>query len=255
MALQGRDRGALTRVALGALVLAAACAPNDAQFSVRSAADFVADKRTVSVFGVYRDGKMSPKYWELLATPFAGALGSPTCEIGFGEHLSTDDPELYSKIDHDTRDDGLSPEIVGLAAARAKGDVILAVTVFGHPPIPHGNGKADPNAPVAGGLGGGGGLNGGGGGMGGGGMGGRGGMGGGGGGRGRSSSRYQSTEPADESAFEMSAELISVATKESVARVDMHYTGASVDEAIAKFAERLRTEVPSAKCVGWTWKN
>jgi hypothetical protein len=55
------------------------------------------------------------------------------------------------------------------------------------------------------------------------------------------------------SAFEMSASLYSVADKKSVGIVTLEYDGKSVEDAVARLAERLGKELPGSRCGGWNW--
>jgi hypothetical protein len=38
-----------------------------------------------------------------------------------------------------------------------------------------------------------------------------------------------------------------------VGQISLEYTGHSLDDAWAKFAERLRESLPGASCAGWSW--
>jgi hypothetical protein len=57
----------------------------------------------------------------------------------------------------------------------------------------------------------------------------------------------------DRSIFEVSASLFSVRLHRSVAFVGMTYSGSSTDEALKKFADKLRAEMPGSACSGWKW--
>ena len=39
----------------------------------------------------------------------------------------------------------------------------------------------------------------------------------------------------------------------SVALVQMRYAGASIEDAMTKFTEKLKESLPDMKCVGWNW--
>ena len=53
--------------------------------------------------------------------------------------------------------------------------------------------------------------------------------------------------------MEISALFFSVAQGRSVAQVELHYTGASLDEAMTKFAEKVAQTMPQEHCVAWNW--
>jgi len=51
----------------------------------------------------------------------------------------------------------------------------------------------------------------------------------------------------------MSAAFYSVGQRRPVALVAMQYDGASYDDAVAKFAQKLAVAMPGMTCVGWNW--
>ena len=55
----------------------------------------------------------------------------------------------------------------------------------------------------------------------------------------------------DSNVFEVSASLYSVSAKASVGLIGMAYEGASMDDALHKFADKLAAELPGARCAGW----
>jgi len=59
--------------------------------------------------------------------------------------------------------------------------------------------------------------------------------------------------PKDDNALELSADFVSVQTREMVGRVALRYTGASIDDALAKFGARLQSALPGAHCTPWKW--
>jgi len=211
-------------------LLASSCAHEVAQFSAQYAPTYKG-RTSLSVFGVYRNGTMSAKFWEELRKPLSRAFGAESCEVLFSDRLSADEPELYARLDRDTKNDGVTPELLDGLAARAEADHVLVVNVFGEVAAPRrekafGSGVAPPR-PVSGGNG---------------------------KRRGRlSTSTGPAPDPSEESAFEMSVSLLSARTHAIVASVTMRYTGGDTDEAIARFAAGLRTAIPASTCVGWKW--
>jgi hypothetical protein len=240
----GHPGSRTTFAALAFLVLSAGCG-GDAQFNARFAPGALPPRPTVSVFGVYTDGRMSAGAWEKVAPALTPALGGQPCEVLFSDRLATTEPKASAEIDRQTREEGVTPEILQQIAPRATGNFILLVDMYGKLPV---RGSEPPG--VRGGMGGPTGMPGGG--MQGGGM--RGGGMRGGGMRGASHDA-QGPSRKDDNALELSATLFAAETQEPVGRVSMRYTGASVDDALAKFAARLRAELPGATCVGWKWKD
>jgi len=66
------------------------------------------------------------------------------------------------------------------------------------------------------------------------------------------SGRTMTTEArSEDKAIEMTAIYYSVSSQAVVARLRMRYLGTDFDDAVSKFADKLRTVVPAATCSGW----
>jgi hypothetical protein len=198
----------------------------DGSFSVQRTAAFPPSGATLSVFGVYKDGRMSPESWDTLRPRLTPILGASPCETGYPEAVNASSPELGTAIDDYTRANGVTEDLLEQLAPMAKGDLIVLVMMTGRPhtgpdtsqPAPA------PTAPPA-----------------------------------RTGSRrgYQGVGPArsqaatERGAFEMAASLYSVKTHRSVGAVSMRYTGSSLEEALDSFATHLAEELPRASCGGW----
>ena len=65
--------------------------------------------------------------------------------------------------------------------------------------------------------------------------------------------RSTCSHPGDPNLVDISALFFSVAPGRSVARVELQYTGASLDEAMTKFAAKVAQTVPQGHCVTWNW--
>jgi hypothetical protein len=222
-------------LALASLVFAFACACGDAdaQYNVRYAPDYHRGAATVSVFGVFKDGRVNPDSWEdlgpVLSQPFGG-----TCPVGDGPDLATKDLALSQAIDDYAREDGVTDALLDQLAPAAQGEMILVFTVAGQPPkrqaTPSEPGPSaappisQPNA-----------------------VGGR---------RGSSMGRPMQNGflymPHQQLAFELSASLFSVQAHHSVAQVTLQYRGDSAEDALKKFAAKLREALPGATCRGWS---
>ncbi len=231
---------ALARLGL-LLAAAAAVSCADETVVVKYAPGFAPGPATVSVLGIFRDGRMSADAWGALGPALSGALNAPlTCEPAFGEQLARKDAELYSSIDDETRQNGITEDLLARVAPKAQGDLILTITIHGTVATAGGTSPTDPsqqssqgNAPPIprGGLGSGRG-------------GGRGQQG---GGRGMSPVRTATK------ALELSASLYSVRAQKPVARLNMSYTGTSAEDAVRTFGARVATMMPGSTCRGWTF--
>ncbi len=209
-------------------VAGASCAYEGAEFTIDRSAELLSAHNTISVFGVYRDGRMDPEYWRDLGPRLAGLFGPRTCELLVDERLHAEEPDLFTKIDEDTKQNGVSSELLGQVAARATGASIIAIQLSGHPPTHQrasstASGRSS-TGPSRGGRGG-----------------------------GRRGGPAPREDPVDDNAFDVFVSLFSVQTHQIVLSFTMQYTGTTVDDAIKKFATRLGVELPGSSCVGWKW--
>lgn len=217
--------------------LLCACS-GDAQLSSRFASDFTRAPHTVAVFGVYKDGRMSSDAWEQVGPGLSRPFGA-TCEQAYAQLEARNQP-LSGVIDDYARANGIGDDLLEQLAPAAQGDLILFITVAGRVGS-KGNNLPDTSTLSTGtpGIG---------------------------------SSKYRTgsgigspvggpsrgsgglRRPLDtSSAFEMTASLYSVIEKKSVGIVTLEYDGKSVDDAVARLAERIGQELPGSKCGGWNW--
>jgi len=213
-------------LAAGALLCAPACETSTV-FTTKLASDFAPAGRTVSVLGVYKDGRMSEGGWAILKPHVLPALGGGVCTPGYDVLAPADSP-LAQAIDDYTVADGPTDELLAQLAPAARGDLILVLTLAGRLPVQR---KVDVTAtPQSGSAAPGGGA------------------GGGGGGR---WSNVTPTGPEDPNALDISASLYSVRDARSVGLLALQYRGDSVNEAMAKFGARLANTFPRAVCADW----
>jgi hypothetical protein len=232
---KGTARFLSITIALWALLTltAISCDEGDAHFSIKFASDFSPARHTVSVLGVYKDGQMSADSWEALAPRLAPAICAGDCEVGYNT-LAATNGALTDAIDAYARADGPTDDLLTKLAPAAEGDLVLVITFAGKLPVHGTDGGTTRSQQTSAATGRGGGR--------------RGGMG---GGRSRGQSRPES--PKDTNLLDISASVFSVSRAKSVAQVAMQYTGASVDDAVTRFAAKLHESLPSTKCVGWNW--
>lgn len=230
---------------LGVLCAAlGACAGSGSQLQVEYAPDFKPGAHTLSVLGVYRDGRMSDETWSEIGPKFAAALGSSHCPAAYGSELLQKQPELYEAVEDYARSEGVTDGLLGQLAAAAAGDTIVLLTMNGEVTAPsnrhastpkHGAGPTQ--AGTSSGWGGGAGRR----------------------NRGRHTGRRQNSantsavqgESGD--ALELSALLYSVRQHQSVASIGMRYTGTNLDEALTALSAELQRSVAGSSCLGWDW--
>lgn len=224
------NRGLLVRVALLGVAMAG-CGGGGAEFTTQFASDYTAAPHTVSVLGVYQDGRMSLGTWADLAPRLSLALGSATCPAGY-DALVSSNQELANAIDEFTRDEGPTAELLKQLAPAAQGDLLLVVTLAGKVPKPHQDNPADHPSPGTPGMAAAANTR----------------------KRGHGAgSAAQAGAGEDTNHLDVSAALFSVAQNRPVARIGMQYRGESVDDALKRFSTELTRDMPSLKCVGWHW--
>jgi hypothetical protein len=208
-----------------------ACADSEADFSVRYAPTFPRGGMTVSILGVFREGRMSPETWEDIGPKISPVFSRGLCPIGYDTKLLSDKSSLAESIDDYARANGVTDDLLDQLAPAASGDAILVITVAGRPAThtdagaPLSSPASTPQAQSRGMRGRGGGM------------------------PPPTSGMMRST--VDRNAFEMSASLFSLHDHRSVALVSMGYSGTSGAEALQKFVAKLRESFGTLPCVGW----
>jgi hypothetical protein len=211
---------------------------------------------TVSVFGIFRNGHMSPESWEEFGAALSAPFSQGICEAVYTNDFVAANPELTSVVDDYTKEDGVSEDLLDKFAPLAKGGSILVVAINGQPArpapevvktskpaqerTPPGSGTdggpgvrpiADPGAGRGRGRGGG--------------M-GRGGMG------GRRPPATSAPRPKGEpGSWELTAFLYSVHRHQLIGQVDLTQRGQDIDGALKTFVAKLGTEIPGVPCRGW----
>jgi hypothetical protein len=207
-----------------ALVLAG-CSGGGAQFTTQTAPGFVPAPHTVSVLGVYKDGRMAVGSWDKLAPRWVQVLGSAPCEVGF-DSLTTSNQDLANAIDEYARDEGPTGNLLTQLAPAALGDLLMVVTFAGKPPE-HSTGGPPEGAPVPNGMA-------------------------------TQRKRHRHAQATDSGArdpdrLDISASLFSVTLNRPVALVSMSYSGQSAEDAMTRFGAELAHTIPKSKCAGWNW--
>jgi hypothetical protein len=217
-------------VVLLVVVLAAACEQGDSRFQSQFASGFAPARHSVSVLGLYQEGRMSPEGWAALAPYMSAAFGSGACDVGYDDLLSSD-ATLAGAIDGYARENGPTDDLLGQLAPAAKGDAILVVIASGKVRVTaDGGAPPSPRASITGGHGK------------------RGRRGG-----GPTGDPSRPDESQVAGAFELAASLYSITQHTSVALVSMEYSGANVSDAMSQFAARVGQSFPQMHCDGWNW--
>jgi hypothetical protein len=215
-----------------AFALGATSCEDSAQFSVKYAPGFAEGRTTISVFGVFRDGRMNADTWTQIGGPLSASFGEGRCDAAYGEALARANPDLYAAVDEEARSNGITDDLLARVAGDALGDVIMIISVHGRAGLPAAE-PAGSDPPPVGNT--------------------RPSMRGGGAGGARGRGRRLTPASGAGNTLEISASLFDVRQRRSVAKVSMRYLGASIDDALVKFAQRLGTIVPGSTCRGWKW--
>lgn len=227
------------QIPLGLLLLATGCR-QQAVYATTFAQDFSPPHHVVSVFGVYKDGRMSSEEWGAIAARVSRSLGAAKCEAAYSESTTSPNHALWSAVDEYTLANGPTDDLLAKIAPAARGDLVLVVIVAGKLPTPEkikvqddNQNRRSPGAlgPQGGGMGGGPGLS-----------------------RNSGATFRPPAPPPSVDQLDLSASLFSVPKSTSVALVALQYSGESVDEAIAGFAAKLANALPGATCTGWNWE-
>ncbi len=230
----------LRTVGLASFALLASACASDAEFHVSFASDVPRAGTNVSVLGVYRDGRLAPESWETMGPTLSAALGGGPCELEYDDALALKQAELAAAIDDYSRANGVTDALLDKLSTAAKGDVIVVFAVAGHaanktegpPPPSNVYGSSNSNlGPATSALG-------------------------------SSQSRGMGRQPrgalprmqpivGKTGTLDVSATLYSVSQHKALGVVALDYGGPSMDDALRRFAARMREELPQASCVGW----
>ena len=195
--------------------LSAGCGDN-LRFQVERAPDYQQGS-AVSVFGVFKDGRMSVESWDDFGPKLVHKEG---CVAGYDARFIAANRALSSAIDDQVRSNGVSDALLAKLAPAATGDSILVLTISGKPPksVEIKSSSRAVNSQ-----------------------------------RGKPS--MGSTETiSDGNAFEVSASVYSIRQKQRVARLSMRYTGEDTNDALKKFGDQFASEFPMNACAGWNWQ-
>ena len=216
------------------LLIGASCADDKTHFDVRYAPGFERHGVSISILGVFKDGRLSPDAWDEVLPKLSPALGSNPCPAAFGPALFRSNAAFAEAVDDYTMANGMTDELLGEFAPAAKGDLILTLVTAGAStlagdagPPPSSTPQPPPQMRTRGGRG-------------------R-------GGRGPSPGSPEHARSPDRGGLELSASLYSVRLHRSVALLSMTYSGRQLDEAIVNFRQELAKEFPGATCAGWNW--
>ena len=205
------------------LGLATACGTGSL-LTVNYAPEFAGSPpHTVSIFGVFKDGRMDAEAWDEVAKQVSSAFDQGACNAAFGAELVTTGASLASAVDEYTRNYGVTDPLMIEFAPSANGDLILVLSIAGKPVLPPATGEPKTEVPLPMSKGG-------------------------------SRRGVAAGDPSTKEGYravEVSAALYSVPLRRTVATIAEQYGGKNTDEAVAKVEAELKQALPAAKCGGW----
>jgi hypothetical protein len=232
---RGVKNAVFRRCVLGSLVVAAvACSEDEAQFKVRFAPEFPKTPPTVSILGVFRDGRMNAETWDEIGPRLSSPFGAATCPVAYDKDFASKREELANAVDDYARANGVTDDLLEKLAPAASGDEVLVFTVAGRPTSQSSDGGGGGGAPPAqtpntqpGGM--------------------RAGR------QGRGTMAMGPMRQATRNVFEVAASLYSTHDHRAVGLITMEYTGASAVDALNKFVAKVHESLPGSACAGWHW--
>jgi hypothetical protein len=208
------------------------CAGEDAEMTAYVAPAVTTEApRTFSVFGVFRDGRMSTPAWDELAPKLTLMLGPlalvepDACKAAYSADLLTESAELATAIDEYSKNYGVTEPLLDRLAPAAKGDLVLVFLVAGSVRSKGHDGSQRPRpAPGPGAVR-----------------------------MRRATTMARGTRP-DRGGFEVTATLFSPKEHAMVAAVTLHYNGTSEESAFSRVLTKWAQLFPHVSCAGWDWQ-
>jgi hypothetical protein len=212
---------------------ATGCAPDGVPFHLLSGPEFAEADRTISVFGLFKDGELTAETQTSLGPTPWSFLGGNGCDVAYAA-LAGKSPTLAKTVDGYAKNNGITDDLLAVFAPAAKGAMIMSVIVAGHVTVDDAGTETTPAPPPPSspspGHGGGHGHRGG----------------------GTMPSRSTRERSADRGAIELSASFYAVGAQRSVAIAETRYVGSSPEAAWKTFSTKLAAAMPGATCRGWS---
>jgi hypothetical protein len=190
-----------------------------AEMTVKYASGFDPARHKVSIFGVFKDGRMNSEAWGGISPGVTKALGGRFCEVGYGAAAFPPDRDVTTAINDYATSNGPTDDLLAQLAPAAAGDLVVVLTIAGRLPVPVKVSVQDPPQQHGAGAG--------------------------------YGTRGHHSKNMDLNELQVAAQVFSVAEGRTVAVVNLDYTGESIDEAMTKFATQLGESLPASECAGW----
>jgi len=115
-------------------LVSSACGDEDINFAVKYAPGYSNNGNAVSIFGIFKDGRMSPDTWDEVGPRFSTAFHGTSCEIAISSELRRSNLPLFTAVDDGAREEGITDPMLDRFAPAAAGNSILVITIAGHAP-------------------------------------------------------------------------------------------------------------------------
>lgn len=109
--------------------LTCACGEAGVYYDVKFAPGYAPGPTTVSVLGVFQDGRMSNEMWNEVDARLAPVLGQPSCEAIWGEAFRRAQPDLFDQLDRTSQADGVTEEMLDRFSEAAQGEAIMVISL------------------------------------------------------------------------------------------------------------------------------
>lgn len=202
-------------------VMTLGCTSSTTSTKVSYADGYDGKLSSTAVLGVMRSGSFDMQAWDMLATRGTGLLRS--CPAAYGGALKASRPDVFEVLEQ-TTGNSLMDELLPALVPAARASLILVIEVYGSATVashPDPGGKVllahgGSSSPIVSDV----------------------------------SPRFAEARRPD---LEITGILFSVGQLHEVARLEVHYSGPSEDEALAEFATQYQGTFGEPTCGGWNW--
>ena len=205
------------------LFLLPACSAAPPTFRVEGAENVGEQAGAFSLLGVYRSGRLVEEEWRLLQAGVSSAWGGRTCVPGYSGAYRSEATAQLEVLDSLIEKEGVTEEILQMLAPAAESDFIVVIEIYGEPP--RGGVATENEGPIEVA-------------------------------HGSAPMTTDAPSPMVDSprrGMEMSADVFSTKTGQTVAVLEMNYKGSSETEAFRMFSDALLKHFPGKTCASWDW--
>lgn len=216
-------------------LLACSCGETGVYYDVKFAPGFSEGPTTVSVIGVFQEGRMSSEMWNEVDAKLAPVLGQKSCPVIWGDDLRRSNPDIFEQIDRATQSEGITEDMLDRFSDASEGDAVMVVSLHVRTtPVvaPTNQGSLGPTNPYGGSATG-----------------------------PMPGSQGRRTPPPRPTSIRpdrwqgqeirLAATLFSAKRHAAMGRVVLTYLGTNLDDAMKRFVAKVGETLPGSVCKGW----